>query len=691
MTKGNPCGMKKISYLLRITAFILIIFLIIQPKKKIYRVRNTPTVAVLIDYSQSMQNIFGKNNFSKLKKKIISEIPESSKINPVFFKFSEELNNISADEIEKLTAKGLRTDIIGTLEKINKEFLGKELDAVILFSDGNQNVEKSADEVIKEFSELDIPVIAVVPQTALSQKNISIKKIDVPDVVFRNVRMGLSVKINTYGFVGKKISVYLKSENTVLQSKSLDIVNSGNTNVDFDITPQIAGQINYSIEIPTYSGEQNIYDNKKKFVLDVEPEKIRVLYLCGQPSFNYSFLRNTLKNDPNIELVSFVILRNPENIVPVSDSELSLIPFPVEDIFSKEIFNFDLLILDNFNYSRFPISYQHLTNIKNFITVNGKSLLIISGEIPLSVYQNTPVAELLPVIPAPEIISKKFRLIALSGEHGILKLAGDESSNNYIWKGMPELDSINVSSIGEKSVVLAKGEKSNYPVITIAEKGKGRVMCITTSSLWRLALGSENPYNYVRIIGQSVKWLTNAASIKQVVIFAKKSYNINDTASLKIHVKDEYFKPVSNASVQLEVASPDGLKEGIEVFPEMESGEYGASVELHSSGEYKIYVIAYDKKRFLGSDKNSFTVFNVSRESEDTNINEQFMKEIADKTAGKFFAVDNFNVEKSDIKPKIRKSDVLYEINIWDKAPIYFILIFLFAVEWFLRRKSGLL
>lgn len=683
--------MKKISYVLRTAVFILIIFLIIQPKKKIYRVRNIPTVAVLIDYSQSMQSTSSKNNFLKLTKKIMSEIAGSSKINPVFFKFSDELKNISASEIEKLAVTGKRTDIIGTLEKINKEFLGKELDAVILFSDGNQNVEKPADEVIKEFSELGIPIVAVIPQPVPLQKNVSVGKIDVPDVVFRNVDLVLSAKINTYGFAGKKISVYLKSENTVLQGKSLDIANSGTTDVDFDIIPQIAGHINYSIEIPTYSGEQNIYDNKKKFVLDVEPEKIRVLYLCGQPSFNYSFLRNTLKNDPNIELVSFVILRNPENIVPVSDSELSLIPFPVEDIFSKEIFNFDLLILDNFNYSRFPINYQHLTNIKNFITVNGKSLFIISGEIPLTVYQNTPVAELLPVSPSPEIIIEQFRLAVLYPEHGIMKLTDDETSNNYIWKGMPFLIGINVSSAGEKSAVLAKSEKSNYPVIIISEKGKGRVMCVTTSSLWRLALGSENPYNYVKLIGQSVKWLTNAASIKQVVIFAKKSYNINDTAALKIRVKDEYFKPVSNASVHLEITSPNGIKERIEVFPETESGEYGANIELNASGEYKIYVGAFDKKRFLGSDKNSFTVFNISRESEDTNINEQFMKEIAGKTAGKFFTADNFSIEKSDIRPKTGKSDVLYEINIWDKMPIYFILIFLFALEWFLRRKNGLL
>ena len=88
--------MKKISYVIRAAIFILIIFLIIQPKKKIYRVRNTPTVAVLIDDSHSMQSTSGKNNFLRVKKKIISEIAGSLKINPIFFKFSDELKNISA-------------------------------------------------------------------------------------------------------------------------------------------------------------------------------------------------------------------------------------------------------------------------------------------------------------------------------------------------------------------------------------------------------------------------------------------------------------------------------------------------------------------------------------------------------------------------------------------------------------------
>ncbi|MFH1540364.1 MAG: glutamine amidotransferase [Elusimicrobiota bacterium] len=682
--------MKRTFYILRIAIFILIVFLIIQPKRKIYKLRSTKTVAVLVDDSQSMQNIFDKKIFFKLKK-IMSNFAKSPKINFIFFKFSDDIKNIEISDIEKLTATETKTDIVGALEKVDKEFLGKDLDAAILFSDGNQNVEKPADEIIKKFSELNIPIITVVPQTILAKKNISIGKIDVPDVAFRNTGLTVSVKIHTCGFVGRKISAYLKSEETVLQSKLLDIVSDGVVDVDFDIEPQVAGNIDYSIVVPTYSQEKNINDNKKKFTISVEPEKIRILYLCGQPSFNYSFLRNTLKNDPNVELVSFVILRNPENIIPVFDNELSLIPFPVDEIFSKEIFNFDLLILDNFNYSKFTINYQYLANIKNFVVANGKSLFVISGDLPLSVYQNTPIAELLPVNVSSEIVPQKFQITVSHPEHSIVKLSDDVSINSCIWKEMPELNSINVSSMKDKSVMLIKSEKSNYPVVAISECGKGRVMCSMTQSLWRLALGSENPYNYVKLIGQSIKWLTNAASIKQVVIFTKKNYNVNDIATLKIRVKDEYFKPVNDAMVYLKILLPNGKCEQVEAFPEMENGEYRANIELSFSGKYKITAKAFEKKRFLDSDENSFTVFDVSRELEDINVNEHFMKEIASKTAGKFFTMNNFSIEELDIKPKTTKLDILSEINIWDKMPIYLILIFLFALEWFLRRRDGLL
>ncbi|MBN1383998.1 MAG: hypothetical protein JW983_03845 [Elusimicrobia bacterium] len=687
--------MRKILITLRIASFILLVLLIFQPTKKVYKKRDIPTVAVLVDNSKSMETI-SSSGFGNIKKKLTSQLTRNRNADSHLFAFSADVKKLQEKEIRTLKATGSRTDIIGALDKVKSDFLGRELDAVILFSDGNQNVNTDEGQVLEELKDLKIPVYTVIPERSDTKKNISVSGVDIPDILFRNTPAAITAKINTAGFAGQKISVYLKSDDTapqVLQTKTLDIKNDGSFEIQFSVTPDRAGILNYSVSIPTYKGEKKPSDNTKKFAMVVEPEKIRIMYLCGLPSFNYSFLRNTLKNDPNIELVSFVILRNPENIVPVSDSELSLIPFPIHEIFSKEIFNFDMLIFDNFMYSRFPINQQYLTNIKNFVTEYGKAFVAIFGDTDLSPYKNTPIEEILPVTPASGIIHKKFRLNILQKEHNIFKLSFDPAENTSILENMPEFDGLNISTAKKESIVLAESKESKHPIITIAEQGKGRVMCITTSSLWRIALGSENPYNYVNFWSQSVKWLTNAASMKRVAIFTKKSYNIGDNAPVKIKVRDEYFKPVNNATVSLDVTLPDGKRESFAVSPEIENGEYAAHIPLDSSGEYKLYARAYYNKRFLGNDNAFLTVFNVSKESEDIFVNDLLMTKISETTGGKSMPVSSFDFAELKIKPRPTKrtrSNILYEVNIWNKPLMYIILLILLCTEWFLRRRIGL-
>ncbi|OGS45517.1 MAG: hypothetical protein A2539_10145 [Elusimicrobia bacterium RIFOXYD2_FULL_34_15] len=682
--------MKKLFLILRIIIFLLIILLIFQPVKKVYNKRNIPSVALLIDNSLSMGNV-STREFEKVKSILKSQFIGNAMVSPHYFSFSSDIKELTEKDIQSLKIQGSKTDILGALEKTKTNFLGKNLDGIILFSDGNQNVEKDDFEILNELSNLKIPVLVVKIEQKDIQKNISISKIEIPEIIFRNTNAIINIKIHTFGFTNKNIPIYLKSGNNIIQTKTLNIQNDGMYELAFEITPDKAGVNNYSIETPTYQGEKSYSDNIKKFTLEVEPEKIRILYLCGQPSFNYSFLRTTLKNDPNIELVSFIILRNPENIVAVPDSELSLIPFPVDEIFSREIFNFDMLIFDNFNYSRFAINPQYLVNIRNFVIEYGKAFLIISGEIPLSIYQNTPISEILPVNPTNEISQDKFSLNILKPDNNILKFSDDNKENISILKNLPELDTINISTIKEKTTLLAESEKSKYPVITISDMGKGRVMCITTPSLWRLALGSENPYKYVKLWGQSIKWLTNSSSMKQVAIFTKKSYNIGDSSLVKIKVKDEYFKPVNNAVVNLIITKPDSKKETVNVPPEIENGEYGTKIPLELSGTYKLEVYAYYNRKYLGEDSISLSVFDISRESEDIMVNEPFLKQISDKTNGTLYSTNSFNYNELKIKPRITKSDVLYEINIWNKTFTYLILIILLCLEWYLRRKYGLL
>ena len=104
------------------------------------------------------------------------------------------------------------------------------------------------------------------------------------------------------------------------------------------------------MSIPAQAGEQITQNNSKEFKVDVQRDKIRVLTLSGSPAWNYRFLRMAMKQDPLIELVSFVFLRTPTDSVDVPESQLSLIPFPIDDIFLEELKNFDVIVFDDFSH-----------------------------------------------------------------------------------------------------------------------------------------------------------------------------------------------------------------------------------------------------------------------------------------------------------------------------------------------------
>ena len=92
-------------------------------------------------------------------------------------------------------------------------------------------------------------------------------------------------------------------------------------------------------------------------------DKLRVLLVSGKPHPGERMWRNLLKSDANVDLVHFTILRPPEkggDGVPIN--ELSLIAFPVADLFGRKIKDFDLIIFDRYAQQAI-LPYVYLENI----------------------------------------------------------------------------------------------------------------------------------------------------------------------------------------------------------------------------------------------------------------------------------------------------------------------------------------
>ncbi|MBI4669085.1 MAG: hypothetical protein HY747_07840, partial [Elusimicrobia bacterium] len=154
---------------------------------------------------------------------------------------------------------------------------------------------------------------------------------------------------------------------------------SGMSPQDFELSlavPRLTGEKHWEVQVEKPAWDALAADNSAAFKTQVLREKRRVLYLCGRPSFDYSYLRELIRSKPFNELVSFVILRNPEDTPPFGESELSLIPFPAHEIFTNSLKEFDVFVLQDFGFSRFQLPPQYLDNMLSFVRQGGGFIFI---------------------------------------------------------------------------------------------------------------------------------------------------------------------------------------------------------------------------------------------------------------------------------------------------------------------------
>ena len=95
-------------------------------------------------------------------------------------------------------------------------------------------------------------------------------------------------------------------------------------------------------------------------------DRLRVLLVSGEPHAGERVWRNILKSDPSVDLVHFTILRPPEKQDGTPIRELSLIAFPIRELFDVKLDDFDLIIFDRYS-RRGVIPQAYLENVVRYV------------------------------------------------------------------------------------------------------------------------------------------------------------------------------------------------------------------------------------------------------------------------------------------------------------------------------------
>lgn len=709
---------------LRAVSAALAVFLLAEPAVELLQtahVRNR--FAVLVDGSRSMGfpvEADGPTRSAAAASFLADHRREleslSDRVDLEWWSFGEDVAPTDAGEATRgVPPRAGRTDLMAALRGAASGAGGstRKLAGVLVVSDGADNA-RLADglgpEARAELRALGVPVNAVAVGRE-APKDLAIERIAVDDFAFVRSTVTVEATLRVRGYANEEVKVVLRREGSVVASSTVRLERGKDRyTVPLSFAPDQTGTFVFTVAAPVLPGESVTENNSRSFVLRVIRDRVRVLLVAGRPSWDVRFLRGLLKQDPNVDLVSFFILRsNTDNPGPQSD--LSLIPFPVQEIFGEQLRTFDAVLFVNFAYAPYRglDIERFLPNLRDYVR-NGGGLAMVGGEQSFgdARYGATPLAEVLPVAPIDGTTmyegDVRPRLTADGRRHPLASLAPGDAQNEAAWATLPPATSVNLTRVlppGSGAAVLLEAPSvlvggRPAPLVAVREVGAGRTLAVTTDGSWRwgfvAAESGQGNRAYLRFWSSALRWLVRDPGLAQIQVEPDApAVEPESPVGLSISVRAPDWAPGAGRRVDAELVDEAGRS--VARGQAVAGADGNARVELvpPGPGAYKV-VAKSDAKdgRAPETATAAVAVRGAGPEDADAAPRPELLSAIAEATGGAFDALPGGDLPRLALaNPEVVEIGRRKAVPIWDRAWYLAALALALASEWILRRRWG--
>jgi hypothetical protein len=283
--------------------------------------------------------------------------------------------------------------------------------------------------------------------------------------------------------------------------------------------------------------------------------------------------------------------------------------------------------------------------------------------------------------------------------HPLMNLNGSPN----LWDGMPPIYMTGMTFRAKpeaETLALAKvqGISLNEPLLLSRSVAGEKSVAILGYGIWRWKLLTQavDPSKDVLQIfmSNSVRWLTTREESKPVRISStKEAYSGGEPVQFSAQVYDKTYRPIDAAEVKIAVTKGSEASETI--LTPMGNGRYEGKLEGLGEGEYQLLGTASLNGEKLGEDKGKFSVGAQEIEFQQTQMNKPLLEQLAYRSGGKYFDPQNIArlPEELERNTRLTSKEITRasEFELWSLPTILILIILFFGVEWFLRKRAGLL
>ena len=611
-------------------------------------------------------------------------------------------------------ATGGATDVLGALRAAagGSGAPGRRLAGVLLITDGADNgmlASGLSGQPRADLLALGVPVNVVAVGTD-APRDLAVERVAVDDFAFVRSTLTVEATLRARGFGREDVKVLLKREGQVVAQATAKLEPGKETYVvPLSFAPDTTGTFVLNVSTPVLPGEAVAENNYRSFVLRVIRDRVRVLLVAGHPSWDERFLRGLLKQDPNVDLVSFFILRTAGDN-PGPQDQLSLIPFPVAEIFGEQLRTFDAVIFVDFAYQPYRTLdiERFLPNLREYVRGGGAFAMVGGGQsFAQGHYAGTPVADVLAVNPAEGLgeTAEPFRprLTVEGRRHPVTSLAPGEAANEAAWSALPPLPGLNFTlplpaSDGarvllEAPTLLAGGRPA--PVVAVREVGAGRSLAVMTDGSWYwgfVAAGDgQGGRAHQRFWNGALRWLVRDPSLTPLQIQPDRpAVEPGEPVGFSVAVRGPDYGPAGGASVEGALVAEDGRVIGRAGARAGNDGQARLEFPPPPPGAYRLQASAEVPGAPAERGAAAVAVRASGAEDSDAAPRPELLRQVAEATGGTFTRLPKAGLPELRLRePEVVEVGRKKDEPLWDRWWYLAILAGALSGEWVLRRRLG--
>ncbi len=688
-------GRKSILITLRSLALALFILALFEPILSFVKSSiDTPKIALLLDNSQSMTITDKSGN----RKEGFHSALDNSKVLSLgdevrMASFQEDMSEIDRERIDSMKFNGQVTDISRAIRWTAEQSENANLRAGLMITDGAFNAGANP---LYDAELLGKPLYIIGIGDSTEPKDIAIQTIITNDLTYLESSVPINVNIKANGFTDDDATatkLILSDNGAPIAEQTLVLRKEQQAySAVFDYHPKTEGIHKLTASITPREGELTTKNNSLSEFITVLKQKRRVALFAGAPSSDVSFIRAILSNEKGAEIKPFIQKQGAD--------------YYDEAPTAQSLHDAELIVLIGF-----PISSTSAASLQLIAQEceRGKPLLLVAS----LQTDYTKLKQLEQYLPFTIISSRpqEFMVFAdvqpKSLSNPIMKIKGTDEDAS-IWNQLPPIfrteTFVKIKPESEVlSTIKVNATPLNESLVSSREFQGKKSIAVLGYGLYRWKLLGEAaeiskgrtdaPDVLTAFLQNSTRWLTTTDNQKTVRIKStKKLYASGEKIEFIGQIYDQTLAPVENADVIVKISGGKTPRE-VHLTP-LTNGRYSGQVDGLAEGDYAFTGSVSVGQKPYGTDIGRFSVGDIALEFQNVRMNSELLRQIAERTGGKFYTPATASAFLEDLKkqPTFSPRTITQksEFALWNLPWLLAAGLLCFATEWFIRKRAGM-